>query len=292
VRSPWVRRIILIIGLPCLILAGWYSYRDLGTLDSPPWWALAPAAMLNLAGLWCAARSWDTLLPAEIDRPIADDAFYTSQLTKYSPVGGAAQALSQAALATTDEVSAAKAATAMIVSKLTIAVAGGAFGPVLAVSHPDLSSWARTLLFLTPMSLLLGQHSLLRKAVTVAARTLKKEADHTILPPPSAVWRSIAWSVGLLAFSGAAFAVLAVAAGLGANFVQAMAGFALAWVIGFLVIPVPAGLGVREAAVVVLVAGDPASKVAAAVMFRVAVVVTEAFMFAVVKLRQRRRAAT
>lgn len=288
-NNPWVKRIILVIGVPSLLIGAWFAYRDLSGLDSPPWWALAPAAILNLLALWASARSWDAVLPDEVDRRDANDSFYTSQLMKYSPVGGAAQAASQAALAVGDSVSVAKATTAMLVSKLTIVIAGGAFGPVLAVSQPGLALWARIVLCLTPTVFIVGHPRVLRGAVTVTSKLLRRDPDHTILPEPAAVWRSIAWGIPALALTGASFAILAVASGLGENLVQAAAGFALAWVIGFLVIPVPAGLGIREAALAVLVAGDPASKLVAAVLFRIVVVVTEAAMVTVIRIRQRGR---
>jgi hypothetical protein len=287
VAGTWIRRIVLVIGVPSLLIASWFAARELGTVESPPWWALAPAALLNLVSLWTSARSWDVLLPPEVDRRQADDSFYTSQLMKYSPVGGAAQAVSQAALATGSEVSALRATTAMLVSKLTIVIAGGAFGPILAVSNPDLPTWARLALLLTPAVFVVGHPRVLRSAVTVTARLLRRDPDHTVLPPQGAVWRSIAWAVPALGAAGASFAVLAWAAGLGANLVQATAGFALAWVIGFLVIPVPAGLGIREGAAALLIAGDPASKLVGAVLFRVVVIATEAVMVGWVRWRHR-----
>lgn len=283
-----VRQVVLVIGIPSLIVAAWFAARELGSLESPPWWALVPAALLNLFSLWAGARSWDALLPAEIDRQEADDSFYTSQLMKYSPVGGAAQAVSQAALASGSELPALRATTAMVVSKLTVVIAGGVFGPVLALSNPDLDGWVRLLLLLTPLVFLVGHPRVLAGAVSTTARLLRRDPDHEVLPPQPAVWRSIAWGVPALGAAGASFAVLASAAGLGANLVQATAGFALAWVIGFLVIPVPGGLGVREGAAALLVAGDPASTLVAAVLFRVVVLATEALMVARVRLRARR----
>jgi uncharacterized membrane protein YbhN (UPF0104 family) len=284
VTTASIRRTILLVGLPFLVVV---AYRDLGEVDSPPWWALGPAFALSLAGLWCSARAWDVVLPDSIDRRVADDSFYTSQLAKYSPIGAAAQALSQSALATGDELSAAKAATAMLVSKLAVVVAGGAFGPLLALSHPDLSGWLRVLLCLTPLSFALGHHHVLRWAVSLTARVLRKDTDHTILPPARAVWRSVGWSIALLALAGGSYAVLASAAGLDANPVQAAAGFVLAFVVGYLVVPVPGGLGVREAAIAVLVSGQPGAKLVAAVLLRVVVIAAEVLMAGVVRLRSR-----
>ncbi|MFM7253050.1 MAG: hypothetical protein ACKO27_08285 [Ilumatobacteraceae bacterium] len=219
---------------------------------------------------------------------MADDAFFTSQLVKYSPVGGFAQAASQAGLAVDDRFGPTRAATAMAVSKLTMVVAAGLAGPVLAATNPDLSTWLRLLLCCTPAALSLGNPAVLRWALELAARVLRRPADRTILPEPADVWRSIAWAVPAQVAAGASFAVLAVVTDPGVNPVQAAAGFVVAWAIGFLVIPVPAGLGIREAAIAALVQGPAATKLVAAIMLRLVVIVAEAALAGTVRLRTAR----
>ena len=283
----WIRRLIIIIGVPSLLAAAWFAYTDILDLESPPLWALVPAGILNLMALYAGAQSWSAVLPVEVDRRVASNSFYTSQLMKYSPVGGVAQAASQVVLATGDDVTGVKATTAMIVSKLTVVFAGSVFGPVLALSQPDLVLWQRAILMLTPLALLGGTRRFLESLVRVTAKVLRKDLDHAILPDQAGVWRSVLWAIPGLGFSGAAFAILAVASGLGANPIQAAAGFVLAWVIGFLVIPIPAGLGIREAAIAFLVAGDPASTLVAAVLFRLVVVATEGLAAGIIKIHQK-----
>ena len=75
-------------------------------------------------------------------------------------------------------------------------------------------------------------------------------------------------------------------------FLQAAVGFAVAGVVGCLVIPIPSGLGVREASLGLLVGGDPGAKLVAAVLFRGVAIVTELIMFGWVRLRARRAART
>ncbi len=286
-KNRWLRIGILAIGVPAILIAAWYTYGDIQDLEAPPLWAIPPACLANLVSLWCSARSWDVLFGRAVARPVLEDAFYSSQLMKYTPVGGVAQAVGQAALARTDEVGTARAGTAMLVSKLTMVIGGGAFGPVLAISNSDLPGWTRLGLLATPLVVVFGRRELLRWALDMMRKVLPRTPDQTVLPPQDEVWRSVAWAVPGLGFAGLSFALLAVPAGLGVGYVEATAGFALAWVVGFLVIPIPAGLGVREAALGLLVAGDPGAKLVAAVLFRAVAIVTELIMFSVVKVRAR-----
>lgn len=287
-NNKWIRIGSLILGVPAIILAGWYAYRDLRQLEAPPLWALLPAGLANLGSLWCSSRSWEVLFGEEISQGALRDAFYTSQLMKYTPVGGVAQAVGQAALARTDEVDLQRAATAMVVSKLTMVIAGGAFGPLVALTNSTLPGWVRIALLSTPAVVVFGNRSLLAWTLERLRKVLPRMPDRTILPSQRDVWVSVAWAVPGLGFAGVAFAALAIPAGLGVGFVQAFAGFALAWVVGFIVIPVPAGLGVREASLGLLVAGNPGSKLVAAVLFRVVAIGTEAILFGSVKLTRRR----
>lgn len=290
--NRWVRWGILLIGIPAILIAGWYAYGDIQGLEAPPLWAFAPASLANIASLWCSSRSWDVLFGTTVPRIVLEDAFYTSQLMKYTPVGGVAQAVGQAALARTDEVGTARAGTAMLVSKLTMVIGGCLFGPLLSLTNPDLPGWLRVALLATPLGLLFGRRELLRWALDQLRRVLPRTPDHTVLPPQRAVWTSVAWAVPGLGFAGVSFAMLAVPADLGVPFLQAAIGFAVAWVVGFLVIPIPSGLGVREASLGLLVGGDPGAKLVAAVLFRGVAILTELIMFGWVRLRARRGTRT
>jgi len=250
--------------------------------------AAVTAAIANITALWCGARSWDVLFGGTVPRRVLNDAFFTSQLMKYTPLGGLTQAVGQAALARTDEVGTARAATAMLVSKLTMVLAGGIFGPVLAITNSDLPSWVRLVLLMGPVVVVFGRRELLRWVLDQLRKVLPGTPEQTVLPSQSQVWQSVAWAVPALGFAGLSFALLAVPAGLGVGYLEATAGFAIAWLVGFLVIPIPAGLGVREAALGLLVGGDPGATLVAAVLFRAVAIATEILMFGVVRVRARR----
>lgn len=283
---------MLIVGIPAIVIAGWFAYGDIQQLEAPPLWALAPALVANLAGLVLSARSWSALIDDIVPRHTLDDAFYTSQLMKYTPVGGVAQALGQAALARTDEVGMDRAGTAMAVSKLTTVLSASLFAPVLAVSGDELPGWVRLALLLAPIVLLLGRRSAMAWALDRLRGVIPRIPEHTVLPDQRRIWASIAWGAASLLASGIAFSTLAITAGLGVGWVQAVSGFAVAWAIGFLAIPIPAGLGVREAALGLLVAGDPGALLVSAVLFRGVAIADEAMMFAKVRISARRHGGT
>ena len=287
-NQRWVRLAILAIGLPAILVAGWYAYGDIRGLEAPPLWALVPSGVANAAALWCSSRSWEVLFGGAVERSVLGDAFYTSQLMKYTPVGGFAQAVGQAALARTDTVGTAHAGTAMLLSKLTMVPGRSVFGPPLALVNPDLPTWVRAALLATPVTLVVGRRQLLRWSLDVLRRVVPRAPDETVLPSQADVWRSVAWAVPGLGLAGVSYAALAVPAGIDVSFAQASIGFAVAWVVGFLVIPVPSGLGVREAALGLLVGGHPGAKLVAAVLFRGVAIATELLLFAWVRLRSRR----
>lgn len=286
--NRWLRISILVVGIPAIVAAGWYAYGDIKELQAPPLWAIAPAAVANMISLWCSSKSWEVLFGDTVPSRVLHDAFFSSQLMKYTPVGGVAQAVGQAALARTDEVGLARAGTAMLLSKLTMVIAGGVFGPVLALVNTELAPWVRWALVCTPLVFVFARHELLRWTLDLLRRVAPRAPDRTVLPTQRQVWVSVAWGIPGLGMAGVAFACLAIPADLGVSFTQASAGFALAWVVGFLVIPIPAGLGVREASLGLLVSGDPSAKLVAAVLFRAVAIGTEAIGVAWVKLRARR----
>ena len=59
--------------------------------------------------------------------------------------------------------------------------------------------------------------------------------------------------------------------------------FAMAWAVGFALIPFPAGLGVREAALVVLVGGSAGVAVAASLVLRLLAIVGDILLMAVTR---------
>ena len=92
-----------LVGLAALaglvVAAVTFSFDDIEEQLRDPG-RLAAALALQLVALSCGARAWSALFPPGSDRRALHRGLYTSQLTKYLPIGGGlVQTASQVALA-------------------------------------------------------------------------------------------------------------------------------------------------------------------------------------------------
>lgn len=245
------------------------------------WWRLPIAVVLAMAGLTCAFGGWATLIGGDDRRTLASG-FYLSQLGKYIP-GGVWQAIGQVGYTTRANVTVPRATTAFAVFALTQSAAGGLVGSTVAILVPDLPSGLR-LAAAAGLGLCLFLH---RRWMVVAVALVRRMRGHhdadELLPPQPAILRAVAWSVGSMVGNGAAFTVLLHGLGEvsgGLDGAAAVGAAALAWTAGFLALPVPAGIGVREAVLILLlgpVAGTSAL-IVASVYQRLVTIVGEALM--------------
>jgi hypothetical protein len=113
-------------------------------------------------------------------------------------------------------------------------------------------------------------------------RLVRRQAPPDLVPPQRAILVSSAWSVATLLASGGAFALLVSDASNGT--LVAILGYALAWAVGFLALPFPSGLGVREA-VLVAVVGPTAPVIAASIVHRLVTIAAEGVLVVWSRLR-------
>ena len=75
-----------------------------------------------------------------------------------------------------------------------------------------------------------------------------------------------------------------------ARLAAAVPAFALAWTVGFLAVPIPAGLGIREAVLIAVISrpGGAALVIAASVAHRLVAIISEAVMIVISRVRGRR----
>lgn len=255
----------------------------------PSWPGVAVAGVLVLAGLGCAAASWIALLPGRARAGALARGFYTGQLGKYVP-GAVWQAIGQVGFAVRDGVSLPHASAAFPVHALTQVAAAAAVGATL-VAMPSVPAPARAASGLGLVSLLLLHRSWMAAAARVAARALRRSFPDDLVPPQRAILRSFAWSILTLVFSGAAFSLLLSSLTPAGVWLRATAAFSTAWVAGFLALPFPSGLGVREAVLIGVLGGSAgtASVIAASIAHRLVTIVGEMVMVAVGKTIHRDR---
>lgn len=244
----------------------------------PGWGYVAGAEALVLASLAGAARSWVCLFEGQgSDRTLAQ-AFYTAQLGKYVP-GAIWQAVGQVGLSRRGGVSLAQATTAFPVHALTQVAAGGTVGAGLAVVGFHLPLAPRLLSLLGLLLVVPLRRAWMLRVLRFLTRLLKRGTAEA-LPSQNAIIRSYGWGIWTLLFSGAAFALLASSVRGADSAAAAVPAFALAWTIGFLAVPFPSGIGVRER-ILIAVAGSPtgaASVIAASIAHRLVTMVGELAM--------------
>jgi glycosyltransferase 2 family protein len=258
----------------------WDRSRDVLVL---PWWRPAVAVVLSALGLLCALGAWRTLLGPKGRRGLAWG-FYVSQLGKYVP-GGIWQPAGQIGYAAQTTGSLADAGTSFAVFAVTQTVAGAVLGATLALVHPDLAPVHRIGLLGGASLLLLLDRRWMVRALGLLGRARVLRGEPTV-PGQGEILAACLWSVGTLVASGLAYAILLAGLG-GSPFpVVAVPALALAWVVGFLVLPVPSGIGVREGVLVVALApvAPVAGVIAASVYHRLTTILAEVAMIGAARI--------
>jgi glycosyltransferase 2 family protein len=289
-----IRLVVFVLGIVGLVIAvrrGLDESRG-QVLPDPP--ALIVAGALTLASIALASRAWTELFDRQHDRRALAGSLYASQLTKYLPAGGFVQAASQVSMTVTAGARVGHAATAAAVWAFTTVVAGCtlASGLVFAASLPP---WLRALSLCGLLAPLLLHRSAVAFALHVGHRLIRRVPDPDVLPTQRRILVSFAWSLGNATTGSAAYAVLLTGQDTDANPVTVASAFALSWVVGFLVVPLPSGIGVREAVLVAVVPGaSAAALLAASLALRFLVLASEvvATVGNQVLMRRERRAAS
>lgn len=271
-RIRW-KAVGAVAGLAGLALAAWTSADEARHQALPSPGALGVALALQVVAMMCAARSWIALFPPEADRHALATGLYTSQLAKYLPAGGFVQAASQVAMSSQGGMAA--AALRLPVFSICAVVGAAALGSALAFAGGQ-PTWVR----IAALCGLLGLVALDRRALAGVLRLLRRIShrvpEPSALPPQRAILTCFAFALGnLLAYAGA-FALLVG----DLDDVQPLvagAAFCAGWWLGYLALPLPSGLGIREAVLVGALPGvATASVLAASVAHRLVGLVAEA----------------
>lgn len=247
---------------------------------------LGGAALLVAIGLFAAAVAWANLVARE-RRLDHGASFLVSQLGKYVP-GAIWQAAGLVSLTRSVGVRVGRSVIAFTVMALTQAVAGGLFALVLAFAWSSISILPRVLIGLGGAAVVAFlDRRWMVKLLHVIPRTRSASLD--VVPPQPAIVRAWLASVVTLASTSAAYVLLLGSFGAVHHPVRVFAAYAVAWTIGFLAVPIPSGIGVRETVLVAMLHGIfPGSViVAASVYLRLVSVATEGISAGVASQRLR-----
>jgi hypothetical protein len=257
-RGRIFRWLFLLVGMAFLAAILLEAADDAKGLTFPSWQRIVAALALALIALGFLYASWRTLLP-DAHGPRLASAFYLSQLGKYIP-GAVWQAVAQAGLTTDAGVGLTRAATYVPVHVVAQAAAGGTVGALVGVVHPDLD-WPVRVAALAAFSIVVAlNRRVTRLAVRFVAKVARRPGidPELALPPQTLIVRSYLLSIGTVTSLGALYATLfaGVVSGIGGReTLVVVASFALAWTAGYLVVPLPSGVGVREAVLVITLSG-------------------------------------
>jgi hypothetical protein len=248
-------------------LAGW-ALRDqlpdvVDSLDRIAWWRMPLALAAIVLGLLATAEVWKHCLSAlgsRVSSNAARQIFFPAQVGKYLP-GSVWPFLAQVRFAREHGVPGGLALLAGSVFLVVHAVTSVLVGALLLISQPDLVNkfgWAGVLI---PIALVL----LHPKVINLLARKL---AGRSGVEPPVLRWSNlvapVAWMfpawlgyglAGYLLADPFTDSILTLA-------LVCTASFALGWIVGLVVFIAPAGVGAREA--VIVLALTPLLGVAAA----------------------------
>jgi len=285
-RRPVWQPLIGLVGLAGLAVAAAGSIDDVREQELPGAPALVAALGLHMIALMFAGRAWVALFPPDADRRQLTRGLYTSQLAKYLPAGGVLQAAGQVAMSGQDG-KFGGAALRLPVFSLCLIAGGATLGSGL-VFATDLPGWARGLAALGLLAPLLLDRRILATVLRLLRRRVRRLPEPSSLPPQRSIIHAYLFGLGNLTAYGAAFAVLLINVTDVNPFVTG-AALCAAWVVGYLVVPLPSGMGVREA---VLVAALPSlttgALLAASVAHRVLGILAEAALAGTAQWRARR----
>jgi uncharacterized membrane protein YbhN (UPF0104 family) len=266
-RQRLVQIALLVVGLAGIAFVTADTWHSAQKHVVPGPVALTAGALAALISIAASSQAWVELFHDVVTgrsrRAMLRDTYLLSQLTKYLPAGGAVQAASQIGLARNAGLPLRRTAVALPVTVVG-AVSASATLAVGLVAVDSVAPWIRVLSLLGLASLLLLNRRILVRAVEVARRRIKRLPSSDELPTQRGIIAFYGYAIVTIGALCLAYTVLLRSLTNAASPYHMFCAFALSWVVGFLVIPIPAGVGIREAVLVALLPGVAAAPLLAA----------------------------
>lgn len=227
-------------------------------LGDASWGWLVAAVPTSLAGMSMVGLPWRrafALLDREVDRSSMMFWYFAGQLGKYVP-GGVWPVVGRGELARRGGVPRPVAYSSVVLSLGATYLA--AVMVVAALAPFDLADRASPALagvvVLLPVGLAVLHPAVVGRLLALGRRLTRRDLD-VVVPAWGDSIRLVAMHVPAWVLIGTATWFVARAFDSDVGYVQVVFAAVLSWVVGFVVIPVPGGLGVREAAFVAAVGG-------------------------------------
>lgn len=261
-RSRWVRGLFLLTALAFGVWAvssQWTAVSAALAAISPL--TVAGVLVVSLGYVFLTMLSWRAVM-TDLGSPLtvaaASRVFFVSQVGKYLP-GGVWNIVAAAEMGADHRIPRRRSVSAMavsilvsIVTALLLAVAAVLLGPTDIRQDYGWVAWT------LPLFALLLLPPVLNRLLGVALGLVRRPALEQPLTG-AGIARSAGWALAGWLLAGLQVWLIATGVGMAptpATFALAVGGYALAWTVGFLVIVMPAGVGVREAVLGMLLAGQ------------------------------------
>jgi uncharacterized membrane protein YbhN (UPF0104 family) len=234
---------------------------------------LGVACAFTTTSLAAAGFQWVTLLDAQgAQRRTAFRGVFVSQLSKYLPAGGVFQVATQLSLS--DSGTPASRLGLFVTGMVQLCAACPVVGLLLIL--PSSATVPRTIAILATPLVLLAHPTVMSWGLDTASRFIRSFSNLAAPIPKGRLARGQLMALVNIALLSLGFATISLSVDQSVSFLAATGAFALAWLAGFVVVPLPAGLGVREAALVALLPDlSPANVVLAGVILRLVGLVSE-----------------
>ncbi|QZN87600.1 flippase-like domain-containing protein [Cellulomonas sp. C5510] len=260
-RSPWVRGGFLVVAVAAAVWAVQREWDDIGpALRDMPVGLLLAALLTGVVYLLLTLLSWRAVL-ADLGSPLplrkAFAVFFPSQLGKYVP-GGVWNVVAVSELGADLRIPRRRSFSAMAVALLVSVVTGLAVAaPALTLTSGGAGAGYAWVWLALPLAVALLAPPVSNRLLGVAMRLLRREPLEHPLTARGTV-AAAGWSVAAWLCAGLQLWLIGLGVGFPADadaYARVSGAYALAWVVGFVVVVVPAGLGAREVVLVALLAG-------------------------------------
>lgn len=272
-RGGWFRAGSFWVGFAGLAIASRHALSDIESsrhaIDNS---SFAIAVALSSISALVFAKAWSAYLGLPGKAFAADLHYLSANFAKYVPLGPIVQLARQAQGAVEMGRGIRVGAFLSVCLMMTIAGVAGALVGLGAVIGVDTSYWTLLGFVVVPLASRRAQVGVMRFALARRFVGIDGESE---LPPPNRHISAVGLVVvGLIAY-GCAFSVLA-ASTVGQGGVAVGHAAVAAWLVGFLAIPIPGGLGLREATLAILLSGTPiATLVGFSVLHRLTILAGE-----------------
>ena len=258
-RHPVTRGVFVVIAVAAATVAIVHQREQIAdAMRQLPLTVLLVAAALTPVHLWCTMLSWRAVM-ADLGSPLsareAVGVFGPSQLGKYVP-GGVWNVVAAGELAADLRIPRRRTFSAMLVAMLLSVVTGVTLGLPLLLTGAGVAQPA-WLLLAAPVLAVLVAPPVLNRLLGYTMRVLRRAPLDGALSTAGTV-RATTWALLGWMIVGAQVWVLGLGLGMQAavdTLAASVAAYALAWVVGFVAVVAPAGLGAREVVLAALL-GD------------------------------------